>query len=50
MSLTSPAPTVEPVPCPKCEDEEMEPLWEREEDELSPPLVCPSCLTLIGEM
>jgi hypothetical protein len=41
-------PTPEPLPCPKCDDE-MEPIWEQEEGELPPPVVCPTCLLLIEE-
>jgi hypothetical protein len=49
MAMTKPVSVPEPMPCPKCEDEEMEPLWQREEGELPPPFVCPSCLHLIEE-
>jgi len=31
MAMTKPVSVPEPMPCPKCEDEEMEPLWQREE-------------------
>jgi hypothetical protein len=47
MLQTKPDP--EPLPCPKCEDGEMEPLWQYEEGELPAPLVCASCLHLIEE-
>jgi hypothetical protein len=49
MAQTRPVSTPEPVTCPACGLDELEPLWERGEDELEPPQVCPSCLNLVED-
>jgi hypothetical protein len=48
LHMAQTKPTPETVTCPKCDDE-MEPIWEREDGELPPPIVCPTCLLLIEE-
>jgi hypothetical protein len=49
LTKPPPTPTPETVTCPACGVDELEALWERGDDELEPPQVCPSCLHLVGD-